>query len=208
MIDFVTKYKWFILGLCVLAIGLLIFIPSIETDKKEEDGWTIPSEEQQETEVTEAKIVEEPDEKIMVDVKGAVENPGVYEVMMDERVINVIEKAGGLKEGADKGKINFAQRLIDEMVVYIPLIGEEGENTIISSNEIQPSNNKDEEKININVASLDELQNLPGIGPSKAEAIIAYREDSGLFQTIEDLKLVTGIGDKTFEKLQERIIVK
>jgi competence protein ComEA len=196
------------LGSCVLAIGILIFISSLVKDKKEEDGWTIPSEEQQETEVTEAKIIQEPDAKILVDVKGAVVNPGVYEVMMDERVINVIEKAGGLKEGADKGKINFAQRLIDEMVVYIPLIGEEGENSIISSSVTQPSISKDEGKININVASLDELQNLPGIGPSKAEAIIAYREESGSFQTIEDLKLVTGIGDKTFEKLQERIIVK
>lgn len=79
---------------------------------------------------------------------------------------------------------------------------------IVSAGPGSTSTSQGDGKININKATSDELQNLPGIGPSKAEAIIAYREDSGLFQTIEDLKLVTGIGDKTFERLQDQIIVK
>lgn len=206
--DSVKKYKWFIVGSCVIAIGMLIFARGLVNDKEEENEWTIPSEEEQDPEVSEERLVQEPDVKNLVDVKGAVENPGVYEVMLDERVIDVIEKAGGLKEGADETKINFAGRVTDEMVLYIPLIGEEGENMIVSAGASSTSTSQGEGKININKATSDELQNLPGIGPSKAEAIIAYREDSGLFQTIDDLKLVTGIGDKTFEKLQDQIIVK
>lgn len=206
--DSVKKYKWFIVGSCVIAIGMLIFARGLVIDKEEENEWTIPSEEEQDPEVSEERLVQEPDVKNLVDVKGAVENPGVYEVMLDERVIDVIEKAGGLKEGADETKVNFAGRVTDEMVLYIPLIGEEGENIIVSAGASSTSTSQGEGKININKATSDELQNLPGIGPSKAEAIIAYREDSGLFQTIVDLKLVTGIGDKTFEKLQDQIIVK
>ncbi len=206
--DSVKKYKWFIVGSCVIAIGMLIFARGLVIDKEEENDWTIPSEEEQDPEVSEERLVQEPDVKNLVDVKGAVENPGVYEVMLDERVIDVIEKAGGLKEGADETKVNFAGRVTDEMVLYIPLIGEEGENIIVSAGASSTSTSQGEGKININKATSDELQNLPGIGPSKAEAIIAYREDSGLFQTIVDLKLVTGIGDKTFEKLQDQIIVK
>lgn len=188
-------------------MGILIMITRMEDGKAKESGWTIPEEEVQKAKVEEEKIVEEV-KVMLVDVKGAVVNPGVYEVMGDERVINVIEKAGGLKEGADETKVNFAQRVTDEMVLYIPLIGEEGANMTISTGTNPASTSKGEEKININMASAEELQNLPGIGPSKAEAIIAHRENSGLFQTIDDLKLVAGIGDKTFEKLQELIIVK
>lgn len=208
MIDSVKKYKWFIVGSSVITIVILIYARGLVYDKEEETEWTIPSEEEQAPEVSEERLVPEPDVKNLVDVKGAVENPGVYEVMLDERVIDVIEKAGGLKEGADETKINFAGRVTDEMVLYIPLIGEEGGSMIVSAGSSSTSTSQGADKININKATSDELQTLPGIGPSKAEAIISYREDSGLFQTIDDLKLVTGIGDKTFEKLQELIIVK
>lgn len=208
MIDSLKKYKWFIAGSSVIAIVMLIYAIGFVNNKEEENEWTIPSEEEQDLEMSEERLVPEPDVKNLVDVKGAVKNPGVYEVTLDERVIDVIEKAGGLKEGADETKINFAERVTDEMVLYIPLIGEEGENMIVSAGPSSTSTSQGEGKININKATSVELQNLPGIGPSKAEAIIAYREDSGLFQTIDDLKLVTGIGDKTFEKLQDQIIVK
>lgn len=208
MIDSLKKYKWFIVGSSVIAIVMLIYAIGFVNNKEEENEWTIPSEEEQDLEMSEERLVPELDVKNLVDVKGAVKNPGVYEVTLDERVIDVIEKAGGLKEGADETKINFAERVTDEMVLYIPLIGEEGENMIVSAGPSSTSTSQGEGKININKATSDELQNLPGIGPSKAEAIIAYREDSGLFQTIDDLKLVTGIGDKTFERLQDQIIVK
>ncbi|MGS2775965.1 helix-hairpin-helix domain-containing protein [Robertmurraya sp. GLU-23] len=208
MIDSLKKYKWFIVGSSVIAILMLIYAFGLVNNKEEENEWTIPSEEEQDLEMSEERLVPEPDVKNLVDVKGAVKNPGVYEVTLDERVIDVIDKAGGLKEGADETKINFAGRVTDEMVLYIPLIGEEGENMIVSAGPGSTSTSQGDGKININKATSDELQNLPGIGPSKAEAIIAYREDSGLFQTIEDLKLVTGIGDKTFERLQDQIIVK
>ncbi len=210
MIDSVKKYKWFIVGSFVIVAGMLFFARGLGNETEEENEWTIPSEEEKDTEVSEETLDQEPEVKNLVDVKGAVKNPGVYEVRLDDRVIDVIEEAGGLKEGADETKINFAQRVTDEMVLYIPLIGEDGENMIVSAGAGLTSTSASQEagKININTATSDELQNLPGIGPSKAEAIIAYREDSGLFQTIDDLKLVTGIGDKTFEKLKDFIIVK
>lgn len=187
---------------------MLIYAFGLVNNKEEANEWTIPSEEEQDLEMSEERLVPEPDVKNLVDVKGAVKNPGVYEVTLDERVIDVIDKAGGLKEGADETKINFAGRVTDEMVLYVPLIGEEGENMIVSAGPGFTSTSQGDGKININKATSDELQNLPGIGPSKAEAIIVYREERGLFQTIEDLKLVTGIGDKTFERLQDQIIVK
>lgn len=208
MIDSVKKYKWIIVMSCVIAIIVLIYARGLVNGKEAENEWTIPSEEEQEQEMSKERLLPEPDVKNLVDVKGAVEKPGVYEVIQDERVIDVIEKAGGLKEGADETKINFAGRLTDEMVLYIPLIGEDGENLIMYSGPSSTSTSQGGGKININKATSNELQNLPGIGPSKAEAIIAYREESGLFQTIDDLKLVTGIGDKTFERLQDLIIVK
>jgi len=207
MIDSIKKYKWFLISSCLIVIGCLMFYTRWEEDKAEDSGWTIPEEEVPKIE-EKVEMVDHEVKAILVDVKGAVVKPGVYEVMGDERVINVIEKAGGLKEGADDTKINFAQRVTDEMVLYIPLIGEEVSNMPIQTGSNPVSSKSGEEKININLASAEELQNLPGIGPSKAEAIISHRENNGLFQTIEDLKLVAGIGDKTYEKLQELIIVK
>lgn len=142
---------------------------------------------------------------LLVDVKGAVKKPGVYEAKEGDRVIDILEKAGGLTDNADTYQINFALRVSDEMVMYIPEKGEAAADTGRSESAINVKQN--DGKIDLNKATESELQTLPGIGPSKAAAILEHRESNGPFKAIEDLKLIAGIGDKTFEKLKEFIKV-
>ncbi|MEH7082079.1 helix-hairpin-helix domain-containing protein [Neobacillus drentensis] len=148
-------------------------------------------------------------EKIMVDVKGQIKQPGVYQANTGERVIDVISRAGGLTDKADQGMVNFAEHVKDEMIIYIPAKGEAGISSPITSsgNPSLSVGSQKEAKININKADETELQNLPGIGPAKAAAIIEYRNTSGPFKAVEDLKSISGIGDKTFEKLKDLIAI-
>lgn len=143
---------------------------------------------------------------VVVDVKGAVARPGVYQLRADERVIDAITMAGSYLKDADTRLINHAQKLQDEMVIYIPLKGEvvaEVEHGLVTTS--SQSTNDDDGIVNINTADEAMFMTLPGIGPSKAKAILTYREEQGSFATIEDLKNVSGIGDKTFERLQPLI---
>lgn len=149
------------------------------------------------------KSEEETPSIIMVDIKGMVKYPGVYELQSGSRVIDAIEAAGGYLPESDSMSINHAQILTDEMVIYIPYIGEAA---FDATHFVQAE--QDDGKININTADEALLSTLPGIGPSKAAAIISYREEHGLFAAPEDLKNVTGIGDKTYERLQDSIKVK
>lgn len=152
-------------------------------------------------------------ESVIVDVKGAVKYPGVVQLTTEDRVMDAIEAAGGYTELANPVTINHAQKLVDEMVIYVPQQGENVEELAIQSAAAATiagasSGAKDDGKVNINTATEAELTTLSGIGPSKAAAIITYREENGGFKTIEDLKNVSGIGEKTFEKLQNSIKVK
>ncbi|WNS77625.1 helix-hairpin-helix domain-containing protein [Bacillus sp. DTU_2020_1000418_1_SI_GHA_SEK_038] len=166
--------------------------------------------------VSEQKAAETPDESItnepfFVDVKGAVGKPGVYEAQINDRVIDIINKAGGLIQSADEAKINFAMRVEDEMVIYVPKIGEESEedSAIVTGGGPQGTGQiKNDGKVNLNTANEAELQTLTGVGPAKAAAIIEFRETNGPFKAIEDLKSISGIGEKTFEKLRDSIKVK
>ncbi|WP_258535637.1 helix-hairpin-helix domain-containing protein [Bacillus sp. 03113] len=144
---------------------------------------------------------------MMVDVKGAVQHPGIFEAKPGDRVMDIITKAGGLRENANKDSVNFALKVVDEMVIYIPEIGEVQEQQITSIE--NPGNVQDGSgKVNLNKANEEELQTIPGIGPSKAAAIIEYRESNGPFKKIEDLQSISGIGEKTFEKLKDHITVQ
>jgi competence protein ComEA len=150
-------------------------------------------------------------ETIMIDVKGEIKKPGVYQSNQGERVIDVIKQAGGLTDKADESQINFAAHVQDEMVVYIPAKGEISANLspdLSSFPSTATSSSQETKKINLNKADETELQNLPGIGPSKAASIISYRSENGPFRSIDDLKKISGIGEKTFEKLKESIMVQ
>ncbi|GAF65987.1 competence protein ComE [Bacillus sp. TS-2] len=143
-------------------------------------------------------------QEIVVDLKGAVNMPGIYLMSDGGRVYEVIEKAGGLREDADEQRVNLAALLKDEMVLYIPTEGEiEGEEAITAG--IFQINETEDGKVNINTATESELQQLSGVGPAKAGQIIQYREQNGPFEMIEDLKKVSGIGEKSFEQLRESI---
>ena len=183
-----------------------------EESKQSEINWMEESElkEDEGKEVGESPEEPEVTATFKVDVKGSVQKPGVYEFTMGDRVTDVINKAGGLQDGADSRQVNMAQLVEDEMVIYIPKKGEVVESSmqrVPQSNETGGGSEANK-KININKATSEELQELPGIGPSKATAIVQKREELGSFKTIEDLKEVTGIGEKTFEKLMESITVK
>ena len=150
------------------------------------------------------ETIEVSGKKLVVDVAGAVEEPGVYEVMMGARVREVLVVAGGMSAEADRewvGKeMNLASEVRDGMKVYIPAMGEEvgrgGLNLVFEVSE---------GKISLNRASIEELDKLPGIGPALAGRIIKYREESGGFINSEEVKLVSGIGDKLYEKIKDLI---
>lgn len=142
--------------------------------------------------------------KIKVYITGQVRNPGVIEVEEGSRLIDVIEKAGGPLEDADLLRVNLAIKVKDEGMYIIPKEGEPMPDVMHGSSDMQ----KDEGKININTASEAELQQLPRIGPTLAKNIVEYREKNGPFKTIEEIKNVPRIGDKTFEGLRDLITVE
>lgn len=154
-------------------------------------------------------------QKLMVDVKGAVKKPGVYEVKPGMRVVDGIELAGGLTESADRKNINMALQLSDQQVVYIPIKGEIKDfdpkhlmgTAGNAGNESLASSSSAGELVNINTADKNALLTLNGIGDKKADQIISYREEQGGFKTIDDLKQVQGIGDKIFAGLKDSITV-
>ena len=169
-----------------------------------------------------------------VDIKGSINNPGVYEVDCDKRVIDVINIAGGLTDNADTTILNLSKKVKDEMyiIVYSNEEIKEYKQKLLPSKEIikkveekiicpdnsndacEKTNNtsKKEEikvdgKININTATKDELMTLTGIGESKADKIIEYR-NSNKFNTIEDIKNISGIGESIFNKIKDSIIAE
>ena len=141
---------------------------------------------------------------IVVEIKGEVINPDVYTLNEGSIIKDLIEAAGGLTDEADISNINRAKEISNHELVIIRNINDLVSNEEIEINvmqEVEP----DDSKININTADLSKLKDIPGIGDVKANSIIMYREDNGGFKTIEELKNVDGIGEKTFEKIKDNI---
>jgi len=134
---------------------------------------------------------------VIVDVKGAVKNPGVYEVDPGARIHDVIELAGDFTEEADETSVNLAEMVHDERMIVVPKIGDETDAT--------ESGDQQATKIKINQATQAEIEQLPGIGPAKAATIIAYREENGPFKEPNDLLEISGIGEKTLENMIDNI---
>ena len=216
--NFWQKYGKGILFPGILVIGGLLYflfssesttpqVELIETFQMSEQNEQLNNEEMAEPINQSASVV-------MVDVKGAVKHPGMYQLTDEERVMDAIILAGGYLDNADTRLINHAQRLQDEMIIYIPKIGEvvealaEGTGTSVVASTNDAASDGKEGKVNINKADEALLTSLPGIGPAKAQAILAYRQEIGQFKKIEDLKEVSGIGEKTFEQLKDLVSVK
>ncbi|MGT2930289.1 helix-hairpin-helix domain-containing protein [Streptococcus dentasini] len=144
---------------------------------------------------------------IVVDVKGAVKAEGVYELPAGSRVTDAIKKAGGFADNANKKTVNLAQKLDDEAVVYVAAQGEEAPEVVASSDNTEKSSqaSDNQDKVNINTASKEELQTISGIGEKRAQDIIDYREEHGGFKSLDELKNISGIGDKTYEKIAPEV---
>ena len=140
---------------------------------------------------------------IVVHVAGAVEKPGVYEMQEGERIYQAIEKAMPKAE-ADINLLNLASRLSDGQKIVVPKKGE-GLPSVSTSQGVAPAGEGNAEKISLNQATKEELKTLPSIGDKRADDIIAYRESHGGFKKIEDLKEVSGIGEKTYDKLKDKV---
>ena len=147
-----------------------------------------------------------PQGMVFVDVQGEVVNPGVFEVAHDVRIGYLIDLAGGLTDDANTRGLNQAARIHDEMVIFVPHVDDE--NTLVT--ELEENNEQTDQSdpsglISLNEASALELQSLPGIGPTISANIIAYREENGIFSTIDELIHVAGIGARTLENIYELI---
>ncbi|MFM1533843.1 ComEA family DNA-binding protein [Helcococcus ovis] len=147
------------------------------------------------------------DEEIYAYITGCVKNPGVYKLNSTSRVKDLIDKSGGFCKDADLESINLSQKLKDEMKIHVNKIGEVKNQK--SANHVESTDNEQKNglsKININTASKEQLMTLPGVGSSRADEIIKYRSKNR-FQSIEDIQNISGIGQKSFEKIKEKIIV-
>lgn len=143
---------------------------------------------------------------IVVEIKGEVVNPDVYEISEGSIIRDLITKAGGLTNEANIGKINRADKLRDNQLIVIPNKNELS-NANTNINVSKEGNTAEEGIININTASLEELQKINGVGEVKAKSIINYREKNGGFKSIDEMKNIEGIGDKTFEKMKDQITI-
>jgi competence protein ComEA len=231
--ELIKKYfnmYWKVIITCLGVILLLVFIVIIfmytKSNNKVEDKNNLTNNIDG---LAEKETIEK--ENYYVEIKGAIINPGVYKMASNSRVIDVITEAGGLSENADTTPLNLSKKINDEMLVIVYTKDEiisfkDGNKTIkevikyiekecncpdpiINGACYKDNANQNDEstKISINEASKDELMSLTGIGESKANDIIEYRNVNGTFKTIEDLKNVSGIGDNLFDKIKDYITV-
>ncbi|MBY7143325.1 helix-hairpin-helix domain-containing protein [Virgibacillus sp. NKC19-3] len=196
MVDLLKKGAFFIAIAGI--VGIFLFFTSDDSVEESETEFDVVTSSLDAAE--EQENTGEQETITMVDVKGAITKPGVYEMERESRVNDVIQMAGGFTKDADQTQVNLAQKVQDEMIIIIPKEGEEAKDGGGNGND-----HSDSEKIKMNHATQEEIENLNGIGASKAQAIIQYREEHGLFQTEEDLLEISGIGEKTLENFRNDI---
>lgn len=196
----------------VLIICLTFFFKIKEVDKK----VTLPSQMNLTENLSTTAQNDREEEKtnpemetIMVDIKGAVVKEGVYQLQRNSRVTDAIQIAGGLRDDADPNAINLAQKLSDEAILYV---ARKGENKSIIDSQGQQSSSIEQggqrdQKVNINKATIEDLRKIPGIGEKRAQEILDARDSKGGFKSIDDLLTISGIGQKTLEKMKNEIII-
>ena len=170
-------------------------------------------------ETEEVSETAEIEEKIVVHITGAVKKEGVIYLKKGARIVDAIKEAGGETKEADLSQVNLAYELQDGQKIYIPNKNEKVSQYIISTNgetidsngantgNESTSTSKEGAKVNINTATQNELDGLPGIGPALAQRIIDFREENGNFKSIEDIQNVKGIGDSKFDEIRDKIVV-
>lgn len=209
---FKNKIIAIIITICAITIFAFIIF---ETKNKSEniidisyENILVETEEAGKEEMVENTEIE----NIKIHIAGEIKNPGIIELESGSRIFDAIEKAGGATEKANLDEVNLAYVLEDGQKLYIPNIEEKNKEYIIEENGeniIQEINSAStNKKIDINKANQEGFESIPGIGPSMAEKIINYRNENGKFKSIDELKNVSGIGEKKFESMKEYICVK
>lgn len=203
--------KWLLLGsgvfmviLITLLVGIYLMVnkePRVDTTMWEETSLTTTAE------VATDATKERAETMIYVDIKGAVKVPGIYQLKNQQRIWDALALAGGVSEEADTTQVNYAQKVKDQMIIYVPKKGEPVPQSLETLQESAPAQQNQEEKINLNTATEAELQTISGIGAKKAQEIIRFRDEQGPFKTVEELKNVPGIGEKTVECLKDMLTV-
>lgn len=197
------------IGVLLLCVGIFYYrsqssyLPINQLVSQYESSSSLEPEQSSEEEMTSTEPT-----LIYIDIKGAIKYPNVYALPYGSRLFDLIEEAGGFLPEAHTNSVNQAQLLSDQMLIYI-YTQEEWESqhdnaTVVVNTESARNENH---LVNINKADVSELQQLPGIGKGKAEAIVTYRQENGSFNNIEELQQVKGIGTSTFEKLASLITV-
>ncbi|HEM4129748.1 TPA: helix-hairpin-helix domain-containing protein [Streptococcus suis] len=212
-IEILKEYKWQIALPAAAGLLMTTFLIFSQPAKSDQTGLTdFPqieqtSSSQEQLEEVSAEESEEPSQ-LVIDVKGAVEKPGLYTLEVGSRVNDAVEAAGGLTSQADPKSINLAQKLSDEAVVYV---ASKDENiSVVASTTASSAMSQDEKStslVNLNTATEADLQTISGIGAKRASDIIAYREANGGFKSVDDLNNVSGIGDKTMESIRPYVTV-
>lgn len=225
---FITKYKWWLVaqGLticCCVSLGWTVLSVKNETQSRRqtetEENISIKSEmagahatskiDMQREELADSQTNTQHHAIGYVEVKGQVKRPGIYKLVADMRIKDAIQLAGGVTTNGDLKAINQAQKITDEMVVYIPKFGEivEGINNALQATDMHDKTQPNKAAlVNINQASESELMSLPGVGQKRAQDIIAYREMTP-FKAVTDLGKVSGVGPKMLDKLSPMVTV-
>jgi len=191
----VTSRERYLLGVIIILVGALLFSLN-RPEEKEEQSPSLFIEENTES------------VKVAVHIGGAVRNPGLYYHDPSSRVADAIQSAGGPTADADLDAINLASRVTDGLKIVVPSRVNK-ENSMVAADSGQSSGTSESGgKININTASARELEELPGIGEVLAERIVSFRETNGPFKSIEEIKKVSGIGEKKFESIRDLIVVE
>lgn len=216
MLELTKKYKLVIL----LVVVVLMSIFMIKTSQKNKvemllssEGTSLPIETAQVAESVATEIPEEIPTTIPVYICGAVRQPGVYYVEAKALLQDVLGLCQGVEAEADLSALNLASGLVAHEKIYVPKKGEEIDKNRVSYDNKESLLNEGTQLlgatdcININTASKEELMTLSGIGEAKANEIINYRTTVHLFQSIDQITEVSGIGDKTFEKIKQSITI-
>lgn len=211
MENLTSKQKTILLIAGVIVVGLFVFYMSTRDN-------TYNQIETNEDLISNNESIDEANEekKIKIHITGAVKNQGVVELDNGSRIQDAIEEAGGLTEQADISNVNLAYTLKDSQKIYIPLIADITTEEIISSengaevivDEGKHIESSTDKKININLASSAELSTLNGIGQGTAEKIIEYRTNNGKFNSITEIKNVSGIGEAKYQSIKDYITVE
>ncbi|MCI2774526.1 late competence protein ComEA, DNA receptor [Staphylococcus petrasii] len=229
IINFILKWKvQIIIAICVIGVGIfLIFfkggdnaettlnndLAKTSTNNSEMYKHGSNNQTKNKNAASDSSDKKESENKtVLVDVKGAVEKPDVYEMKSSDRVNDVLKKAKLLKE-ADVTQINLSEKLTDQKMINVP--SKNDANKTASSqttsaninSKTSTQNSSTQNKVNLNTATESDLLNVPGIGPTKVKEILEYKQKNGQFNSVDNLKEIKGIGGKTFEKIKDYFTV-